>query len=103
MVASKAAEEISRYYAAVEQLAQGDQMLTLLEPLLDNADEELQRLLKTLADPARNAEPLLERQQFLEHPARRALQEKMNEQMHLYPVASWFVCDARGTQLASDV
>lgn len=102
MVASKAAEEISRYYAAVEQLALSDKLRESLDPLVgEAATSDVREMLDVLSDPHLNSQTLPERTAFVEHPARRPLQERMSEQMHLHPVASWFVCDARGTQLAA--
>ena len=103
MVASKAAQEIARYYRAVEELARSKELREMMDPLVGDAvDPEFKKLLDKISDPYLNSEPLPEREAFRNHPARDALQQKIEWQLTMSPqAASWFVCDRRGTQIAS--
>lgn len=99
-VAASVATEIERYYRAIEQVAQD---APLHQAIVDTV-QQLEPLLIELADPHRPESELETlRQQFSEEPVRKRLQQKIDALMHapqLPPVASWFVCDQRGTHLA---
>lgn len=101
-VARAAASDLERRMRAVELLSDERPFQDLLAETL--ADEELGALRAKLSDPALDEselEPL--RDEFLAHPTRRALQDRL-EELLVDPdrprVASWFVNDPNGLQLA---
>ncbi|MHB8862661.1 MAG: hypothetical protein ACYC6N_09670, partial [Pirellulaceae bacterium] len=99
-VAATVATEIHRYFRAVERAAAGTELRENIKATVD----QLQPLLTELADP-RLPEELLQRKRevFTREAVRQELQQTIIELMQdpTYPeVASWFVCDERGTHLA---
>lgn len=102
-VAAAAAQEIERYFRAVEEVARNPQVIRLLaecqEPM-----SPLANLLLQLRDPNKNTEPLPARQQLIDHPARQPLQSLIDQLLasRVVPNASsWFLTDAYGTQVAA--
>jgi hypothetical protein len=99
-VAASVATEVERYYRAIEQVARDGE---LRQAIVDTV-QQLAPLLSELADPHRPETDLQpQRRQFEREPVRQQLQQKIDALMtapHLPTVASWFVCDARGTHLA---
>ncbi len=102
-VARAAGNELERRYEAVEQVARSPKLQEAIVKAVTNP--ELQQLLVKLSNPnatAEELEPL--RKQFVEHPARKALQEAFREQIPSAEegskddddVASWFFVDALG-------
>ncbi len=101
-VAKTVTNELDRRYRAVEEMANSSRFQKLLEETL--ADPELTRLRVALSDPQLPEDDRQQmREQFLVHPARQALQQRLQEllQDDSEPSASsWFVNDPNGLQLA---
>ncbi|MEX0936681.1 MAG: serine/threonine protein kinase [Pirellulales bacterium] len=97
--AKAAANDLDRRFLAVEQVASDPEARELLRELL--ANPELADMRERLNDPAVDDEDL--RDAFRLHPARQALQrrlEALHDDKTLVDVASWFVNDPRGLQVA---
>jgi hypothetical protein len=103
-VAGMVAWEIDHYFRAVEEAAGDPEFRRLLAETVDN--EELSRLLTRLRDPTQTQDALSgARGEFETHSDRQALQNsitKLLRENRQRRAASWFVCDAHGTQLAAD-
>ena len=101
-VAKTVSNELERRYAAVDEMAASHRFQEILEAALN--DPELARLRAQLSDPDLPTEKREElRTEFLAHPARQALQHRLNELLtdESEPEAtSWFVTDSSGLQLA---
>ncbi len=99
-VASKASEEVNRYFRAVETTAEQEDFLKLVRPF---AGEQLAPLMTRLADARLplDGEAVLELEAL---PAQQALKDRVNQLLanaRLPQAASWFVCDSLGTQIAA--
>jgi hypothetical protein len=100
-VAASVTNKLEEYIAAVEEVAKSARFEELVAGTLD--DPRLSELLgqmedKQLTEPAREAA----REKFRADPARRPLQERLNElraDANQVRVESWFVNDPRGVQL----
>ncbi|GIW94829.1 MAG: serine/threonine protein kinase [Pirellulaceae bacterium] len=102
-VAGAAAQEIERYFRAVEDVAQQSELAGQLARA-QQPNSPLLPLLLALRDPNKNTEPLEERQDFLEHPDRQPVQQIIDHLLasgRVANAASWFVTDAYGTQVAA--
>ncbi len=102
-VAGAAAQEIERYFWAVEEVARTPDLARELAEL-QQPDSPLAPLLLVLRDPNKNTEPLPERDALIQHSARQTVQNRIEQLLAQGPVAnaaSWFVTDAYGTQLAA--
>lgn len=101
-VADGVATEVERYYRAVDRVARDAE----LRQRIAETTAALPQLLSRLADPQLSEDELRAlRSEFERHPARQQLQQKMTLLMddpELPEVASWFVCDERGTHLAGE-
>ncbi len=101
-VAKTVTNELDRRYRAVEEMANSPRFQRLLEATLN--DPDLARLRSQLNDPKlHEADRQSLREQFLVHPARQALQQRLQDllQDDAEPTAaSWFVNDPDGLQLA---
>ncbi len=101
-VAKSVTNELERRFTAVDEMAGSTRFQEILETALN--DPELARLRAQLSDPELpedKREAL--RAEFVAHPARQALQKRLDELMadESEPeAASWFVTDAAGLQLA---
>ena len=99
-IAGKAAENIQRYFQAIESVSREEAFRNALREVVSEAEP----LLAELSDPRKNAEEVPARAQFLKLAAQQVLQKRLDDLMadpSQPAAASWFVCDARGTQLAS--
>jgi hypothetical protein len=100
-VAANVASEIEQYFRGVEANAADPALRQLMAEML----EQLDPVLGQLGDPQSEAESLEPaRKTFLQHAARQPLQEKIASLLDddRWPrVASWFICDVRGTQVAA--
>jgi len=102
-VAAAAAQEIERYFRAVEEVAQDARLVQWLLEVQDQTSP-LAQLLMVLRDPNHNTQPLTEREQLINHPQRQPLQQFVEQLLVSRTVAnasSWFVTDAFGTQIAA--
>ncbi|MFO0455403.1 MAG: protein kinase domain-containing protein, partial [Planctomycetota bacterium] len=104
LAARSAAEQMDEYFRAVTDLA-GDVAFQMDLKAAVN-DREFEELRLQLADPNRNSDPELGpiRQRFLQHPARVPLDNKLTKlraSKNLQQVASWWVYDPYGNQLAA--
>lgn len=101
-VAKTVTNELDRRYRAVEEMANSPRFQQLLENTLN--DPDLDRLRRQLNDPhLPETDRQSLREQFLVHPARQALQQRLQDLLEDEsepPVASWFVNDPGGLQLA---
>lgn len=100
-IAGKAAENLRRYFNAVELAARDAGLQKDVARLTQGADE----LLRAISDPNLNTVVLPQRKQFIEHPARQPLQKRVAALLkdpQLPRAASWFVCDVAGNQLAAE-
>lgn len=106
-VASSVAAEIDRYFRAVEQTATDTELHERLTKAVDQMDAQLSKLADPDQSPREKAE---RRQDFLYHPLREVLQERINT-LYRHKIAplegrsppeivSLFVCGPRGTHLA---
>lgn len=103
-VSEAVARRIDNYYRMAQQQAQSDELVLAVKELL--ADDEVVELLpKLINDELSKDERLAFRDEFVAHPSRRALDEIMERLMEgsSDSVASWFVTDAQGIQLASAI
>ncbi len=101
-VAKTVTNELEIYYRAVEEMAASYRFQALLEMTTDNPD--IARLRRELNDP-QISEPTREqlRAEFVANPARQELQERIEDLLQDPDepnVASWFVTDPSGLQLA---
>jgi serine/threonine protein kinase len=100
-VAANVASEIEKYFRVVEANAADPALRQLVAEMVG----QLNPMLEQLDDRQGEAESLeLARKTFLQHAARRPLQEKVVNLLDddRWPkVASWFICDVRGTQVAA--
>ena len=100
--ARAAGDELSRRYRAVEAVADDPQFQSLLKRAL--ADEDLAELRRKLKDPALALDDAGDlREAFLAHPLQQELQAWMDRiagDARQPPVASWFVNDNVGLQMA---
>ncbi|MFM7562682.1 MAG: protein kinase domain-containing protein [Planctomycetota bacterium] len=104
LAARSAAEQMDEYFRAVTDLA-GDVAFQMDLKAAVN-DREFEELRLQLSDPNRNSDPELGpiRQRFLQHPARVPLDNKLTKlraSKNLQQVASWWVYDPYGNQLAA--
>jgi serine/threonine protein kinase len=110
LVAEKVTNELETRYAAVEEIAASSRFQGILETALDNAD--LSRLRAQLGSPglpaaegeAQRAEREAQRTEFVDNPARQALQRRLEDLRsdETEPVmADWFVTDSAGVELAA--
>jgi eukaryotic-like serine/threonine-protein kinase len=102
-VAGKAAEEIQRYFRAVQLVADQPRFQQMMWQA-QRRESELEQLLVLLRDPNKNSEPLEARDFLLTHPDREPLQvfiDDLLEDHHIDNASSWFVTDAYGTQVAA--
>ncbi len=101
-VAKAVTNELERRYQAVEDLTGSHRFQELLAKVI--ADPKLTRLRTALADPKlTDAERGPLRGQLIAHPARQALQQRLQDLFNddsEPSVASWFVTDPNGVQLA---
>jgi len=101
-VAKTVTNELDRRYRSIEEMAASSRFQKLLEEAL--ADPDLGRLRKQLSDPKLlDEERQTLREQFLVHPGRQALQQRLKslfDDETEPPVASWFVTDPEGLHLA---
>ncbi|MHC5001533.1 MAG: protein kinase domain-containing protein [Planctomycetota bacterium] len=101
-VAKATSDELARRARSIERLGRDPAFQALIVKLY--ADVEVDEIRRRLSDPSFDpslAEPL--RARFREHPARLALQARLDALMqdpNEPAVASWFVTDASGLQLA---
>jgi eukaryotic-like serine/threonine-protein kinase len=101
-VAKTVTNRLEMFYRAVEEMAGSPRFQKLLEEALDNP--EMTRLREQLNDPSMTdamREQL--RQQLVDHPARQGLEERVQallQEPDEPNVASWFVTDPHGLQLA---
>lgn len=103
-VAETVARRIDHYYRVVEEQASDPRFLQLVNDL--QTDERLSVLLPTLASnavPEEEKQPV--RDAFVNHPARAELSAWLDGLIETSQgkVASWFVTDASGVQLASSI
>jgi serine/threonine protein kinase len=101
-VAKTVTNELEIYYRAVEEMAASYRFQALLEMTTDNPD--IAKLRRELNDP-HISEPTREqrRAEFVANPARQELQERIEDLLQDPDepnVASWFVTDPSGLQLA---
>lgn len=101
-IANRAARDIQRYFNAVETVSRDGAFQDQLVQFV-SANEAL---LKQLADPNLNGTALETRETLIARSKDSAIQRFMDQLLHdpendLPEVASWFVTDRRGTQLAS--
>jgi hypothetical protein len=97
--AKAAASDLERRYLAVEQVAADPALQANFRELL--ANERFAQLRATLSDPEFDDDAL--RDVLREHPARQRLQgylDSLHADKSAVDVASWFINDARGLQLA---
>ncbi|MBM4000714.1 MAG: serine/threonine protein kinase [Planctomycetes bacterium] len=102
-VAGAAAEEIQRYFRAVQRVVEEPEFHERVAGL-QRAGTETATLLADLRDPNLNKTSLPSRDRFRDHPERLELQRRIDALLddHRVPNASsWFVTDANGTQLAA--
>ncbi len=102
-VAGKTAEEIQRYFRAVEQVAAEPQFQQMVWQA-QRPGSDLEQLLGLLRDPNKNFEPLESRDLLLTHPDRESLQNYMDallDENRIDNASSWFITDAQGTQIAA--
>jgi eukaryotic-like serine/threonine-protein kinase len=102
-VAGKAAEEIQRYFRAVQRVADEPHFQQLLWQA-QRPESELEQLLVLLRDPNRNNDPLEARDFLWAHPDRQPLQgfiDRLLDENQIENASSWFVTDALGTQIAA--
>jgi serine/threonine protein kinase len=101
-VAASVATEIQRYFRALDHAAQDAE----LRRCIVETTEQLRPMLAKLADPQVPEDELQKlRAEFERDPVRQKLQQRIKTLMDdrsLPEVASWFVCDARGTHLAGE-
>ncbi len=102
-VAKTVTNELELFYRAVEEMAASPRFQKLLATVLD--DPEISALRASLADPNLSDSAREElRLRLVEHPARRKLQQRMQDLLQdpdePEDVASWFVTDSTGLQLA---
>ncbi len=112
LAARTAAEQMEDYFRAVGQLSRDQKFKDAFEEVIGNA--ELSKMRAILAKPAdsqsnetESPEILATRKAFIENELRQSLQKFLRERMintqHEFPtVASWFVSDRYGNQIASD-
>ncbi len=101
-VAEAVARRIDNYYRRVEFEADDVQLLGEIKHIRANAADLLERLTdSSLSDEVHDRL----RREFIAHPARQQLAERMDRLVAQRNdnVASWFVTDARGVQLASSI
>jgi serine/threonine protein kinase len=101
-IAKTVTNELDRRYRSIEEMAGSSRFQQLLAAALD--DPDLTRLRRQLSDPKLlDEERQTLREQFLVHPARQALQQRLQslfDDETEPPVASWFVTDSQGLHLA---
>src|SRR5205085_11471141 len=101
-VAKTVANELDRRYRSVEQLGHTRKLRELVQGVLD--DPQLKDLIEQLNSPRlTDQDRQAVRAEFLVHPARTALQRYLEEiyaDQRRPEVASWFVNDRQGLQLA---
>ncbi|HEV3136687.1 MAG TPA: hypothetical protein VGZ26_02265, partial [Pirellulales bacterium] len=102
-VAKTVTNKLELFYRAVEEMASSSRFQTLLEKALD--DPQLAELRRQLGDPGLSDSTREDlRKKLIDHPARMALQQRMQELLQddsePEDVASWFVTDPNGLQLA---
>jgi serine/threonine protein kinase len=101
-VAKTVTNRLETFYRAVEEMAASPRFQKLLETALD--DPEMTRLRRQLSDPSLSeSEREQLRGQFVDDPARRDLQKRVQELLQdpdEPDVSSWFVMDPDGLQLA---
>lgn len=105
--ARSAAERINMFFDAITRIAEDETFQQTLAQFLED-QKELSELTDVLNLPSNNGSQtpniLAARQAYIELPQRQALQtwvEGLLLRTDLPEVASWFVCDAQGLQVAS--
>ena len=101
-VSEAVARRIDGYFRLVEEQAQDETLRDRLAGV--SANDALQKMLEQLVDDRMSdQEGKAIRQRFLDHPARQQLQRHFDELVDRsgQEVASWFVTDRHGVQLAS--
>jgi len=104
LAARSASEQINNYFRVVDEMVRDKDFRKLVARVVNN--ESVQEILTQLSDPHANANTLLDpvRERFRDLPFRKPLQDRLQEKMddpNSPKAASWFVCDATGTQIAS--
>ncbi|MBI3837851.1 MAG: serine/threonine protein kinase [Planctomycetia bacterium] len=102
-VAKTVTNKLELFYRAVEEMAGSSRFQTLLEKTLD--DPALADLRRQLNDPRLNDSTREQlRKELVAHPARLALQQRLQDLLQddsePEDVASWFITDPEGLQLA---
>lgn len=106
LAARSAAEQIDNYFRVLNDLVNDPGFQELFARVV-NKDGDIYKVTQQLVDPNQNKSELLQplRQRLIEDfPIRMTLQKRLQRNMDepSYPTAaSWFVCDANGTQIAS--
>ena len=103
-VAETVARRIDNYYRMAEAQAQSSELIRAVRTLQD--DGEVLLLLQSLIDDDLAPEPKQQlRTQFVAHAARKPIAKLLSElgEASSADVASWFVTDAHGVQLASAI
>ncbi len=105
MAARSAAEQLDEYFRVVKQVSQDEDFLEAFESMV--RDEELASIRQQISDPNENGKETTKklRQALADHPARQGMQpileRMMDDPQDEYPeVASWFVTDRAGNQVA---
>jgi serine/threonine protein kinase len=105
--ARSAAERINMFFDTVSRLARDETFLQTFEQLIED-QKELKEVTDILNQPSNNGSQapkvVAARQAYIELQQRQALQDWIDELLlrtDLPEVASWFVCDAQGLQVAS--
>ncbi len=101
-VAKTVTNKLELYYRAVEEMAGSARFESLLEETIDDPEiVDLRRQLNSTHLDAEARDAL--RARLIDHPARKKLQERLQDLLHDESepdVASWFVTDPEGMQLA---
>ena len=109
LAARSASEQINTYFQAVDQLVNDQTFIDKFKTTIEN--DQFQEYVKTLSDPNMNDPPSDRKEQiskdrndFLQLEVRKKLQPMLESRISNpeFPVvASWFICDETGTQIAS--
>ncbi len=105
LAARSAREQIDKYFRVVSQLANDENFKSQFVKVIN--DPQIQSMIEQFADPRDNSNQALAdlREEFKNHQARKDLHRPLLRNLRdaNYPTAaSWFVCDATGTQIASE-
>ncbi len=101
-VAEAVARRIDTYYRLVEAEASDEEFQQLIVDATTQFREPLAKLVDGSLD---EADRIAARRDFVDHPARSKLAERMEQLINREgeSIASWFVTDAKGVQLASKI